>query len=275
MDDYKIIVEEQHQTVMAHYEVQERPAEGYQSEAQLETALINQLMAQGYVYHVIHNEEGLLRNLREQLEALNGIKLSDSEGARLLPMISNEQMTIQDKTEMLQGKGYILALTLDSGETKNIRLIDKQNIHNNVLQVINQYEAAYAATTGQGGLVANGPHRTEEARRSHQGSLQPNQPLSARLVLGRKRDVRLRSGLRHLERHRNEILLQYHSLRQREGERRKPSQTQDRRQHLRVHQLLDRPGESQADRPQGLHHLVLCQAHHPEHPDQILRLQRR
>ncbi len=139
MDDYKIIVEEQHQTVMAHYEVQERPAEGYQSEAQLETALINQLMAQGYVYHVIHNEEGLLRNLREQLEALNGIKLSDSEWARLLPMISNEQMTIQDKTEMLQGKGYILALTLDSGETKNIRLIDKQNIHNNRLQVTNQY----------------------------------------------------------------------------------------------------------------------------------------
>ncbi len=92
MDDYKIIVEEQHQTVMAHYEVQDRPAEGYQSEAQLETALINQLMAQGYVYHVIRDEKGLLRNLREQLEALNGITLSDSEWARLLPMISNEQM---------------------------------------------------------------------------------------------------------------------------------------------------------------------------------------
>ena len=139
MDDYKIIVEEQHQTVMAHYEVQDRPAEGYQSEAQLETALINQLMAQGYVYHIIRNEEGLLRNLREQLELLNNIQLSDSEWARLLPMISNEQMTIQDKTEMLQGKGYILALKLDNGETKNIRLIDKQNIHNNRLQVTNQY----------------------------------------------------------------------------------------------------------------------------------------
>lgn len=148
MDDYKIIVEEHHQTVMAHFEVQERPAEGYQSEAQLETALINQLMAQGYVYHVIRDEKGLLRNLREQLEALNNIKLSDSEWARLLPMITNEQMTILDKTEMLQGKGYILALTLDSGETKNIRLIDKQNVHNNHLQVTNQY-------TEEGGAYKN------------------------------------------------------------------------------------------------------------------------
>ena len=112
MDDYKIIVEQEHQTVMAHYDVPVKPDGAYQSEAKLENAFINQLMAQGYVYHIIHNEEGLLRNLREQLEVLNEIHLSDSEWARLLPMISNEQMTIQDKTEMLQGKGYILALKL-------------------------------------------------------------------------------------------------------------------------------------------------------------------
>jgi type I restriction enzyme R subunit len=120
--------------------VQQRPSEGYQSEAQLENALIDQLMAQGYVYVLVKNEEGLLRNLREQLEGLNNIRLSDSEWARLLPMISNEQMGIKEKTEMLQGKGYILNLTLDSGETKNIKLIDKTNVYNNRLQVINQYE---------------------------------------------------------------------------------------------------------------------------------------
>ncbi len=130
MDEYKIILEEK-QTVMARYDVEPKPGEGYQSEAQLETALINQLMGQGYVYHIIRNEEGLLLNLREQLEALNDIHLSDSEWARLLPMISNEQMTILDKTEMLRGKGYILDLKLDNGQTKNIKLIDKQNIHNN------------------------------------------------------------------------------------------------------------------------------------------------
>ena len=99
MDDYKIIVEQEHQTVMAHYDVMPKAAEGYQSEAKLEHDLINQLMGQGYVYVVVKNEEGLLRNLRDQLELLNDIKLSDSEWARLLPMISNEQMTILDTFE--------------------------------------------------------------------------------------------------------------------------------------------------------------------------------
>ena len=140
MDDYKIIVEQEHQTVMAHYEVQPKPAEGYQSEARLEAALIQQLQSQGYEYVNVKNEDGLLLNLRRQLELLNDVVLSDMEWSRLLPMISNEQMNIEDKTEMLQGKGYILNLKLDNGLTKNIKLIDKQNVYNNRLQVINQYE---------------------------------------------------------------------------------------------------------------------------------------
>ena len=140
MDDYKIIVEQEHQTVMAHFEVLAKPDGGYQSEAKLETALINQLIGQGYEYVKVKNEEGLLSNLRLQLEKLNDVKLSDAEWKRLLPHISNEQMTIQDKTEVIQGKGYIIALKMDNGQTKNIKLIDKQNIYNNRLQVINQYE---------------------------------------------------------------------------------------------------------------------------------------
>ena len=55
MDDYKIIVEQEHQTVMAHYDVMPKAAEGYQSEAKLEHDLINQLMGQGYVYVVVKN----------------------------------------------------------------------------------------------------------------------------------------------------------------------------------------------------------------------------
>ena len=145
MDDYKIIVEQEHQTVMAHFEVEPKPAEGYQSEARLEQALIRQLQAQGYEYAKVKDEAGLLKNLRQQLELLNDVTLSDAEWARLLPMISNEQMTIQDKTEMLQGKGYVLNLTMDSGLTKNIRLLDKQNVYNNRLQVINQYEVTDGA----------------------------------------------------------------------------------------------------------------------------------
>ena len=139
MDDYKIIIEQEHQTVMAHYEVPPRGPEGYQSEAALERDFIQQLMSQGYEYAKVKDEAGLLRNLRRQLELLNDITLSDSEWSRLLPMISNEQMTIEDKTEMLQGKGYILNLRLDSGQMKNIKIIDKTNVYNNRLQVMNQY----------------------------------------------------------------------------------------------------------------------------------------
>ena len=139
-DDYKLILEQDHQTVMAHYEVAAKPAGGYQSEAALEQAFISQLVSQGYEYaRSVKDEASLLANLRQQLELLNDVSLSDGEWRRLLPLISNEQMTIEDKTEMLQGKGYILALTLDNGLTKNIRLWDKQNVHNNRLQVINQY----------------------------------------------------------------------------------------------------------------------------------------
>ena len=145
MDDYKIIVEQEHQTVMAHYEVEAKPAEGYQSEAKLEEALIKQLQGQGYEYVQVKDEAGLLKNLRRQLELLNDITLSDTEWNRLLPLISNDQMTIQDKTEMIQGKGYILNLTMDNGQSKNIKLIDKTNIYNNRLQVTNQYEVSDGA----------------------------------------------------------------------------------------------------------------------------------
>lgn len=139
-DDYKIIVEEKNQTVMAHYEVEAKADGGYQSEARLEAEFIKQLQSQGYEYaKQVKDEASLLENLRRQLELLNDVTLSDSEWARLLPMISNDQMTILDKTEMIQGKGYILSLKMDNGREKNIKILDKGNIYNNRLQVINQY----------------------------------------------------------------------------------------------------------------------------------------
>lgn len=63
MDEYKIILEEK-QTVMARYEVEPKSGEGYQSEAQLERALIKQLADQGYEYAKIKDEAALLENLR-------------------------------------------------------------------------------------------------------------------------------------------------------------------------------------------------------------------
>jgi type I restriction enzyme R subunit len=45
---------------------------------------------------------------------------------------------IEEKTAIIQDDSVQL-LTRDDGSVKNIRLIDKDNIHNNSLQVINQY----------------------------------------------------------------------------------------------------------------------------------------
>ena len=78
MDDYKIIVEQEHSTVMAHYEVEPKPAEGYQSEAKLERSLIQQLQRQGYEYAWIKCEADLLVNLRKQIELLNELTMSDA-----------------------------------------------------------------------------------------------------------------------------------------------------------------------------------------------------
>jgi len=137
--EFKIVIEQEESTVIAHYEHSGRDNTGYQSEAQLEKALIEQLCRQGYDYPDIHTEEQLINNLRKQLETLNNITFSNAEWKRLFDNdIANETYTVERKTEIIQ-KDHIRLLTLDDGTTKNIYLIDKRNIHNNHLQVINQY----------------------------------------------------------------------------------------------------------------------------------------
>ena len=139
MDTFNIIAEQEHTTVMAHYEALPREDNGYQSEAALEAAFIKQLTEQGYERVNITKEIDLIANLRQQMNRLNGLTLSDSEWKRLFEQhIASPQMTIEDKTERIQ-KTEIVNITLDNGNSQNIKLIDKKNIHNNHLQVLNQY----------------------------------------------------------------------------------------------------------------------------------------
>jgi type I restriction enzyme R subunit len=139
MDKYHIIAEQEHTTVMSHYEALPREDNGYQSEAALEEALIKQLTEQGYERVNITSEAVLVVNLRRQMERLNGLKLSDKEWKQLFEQhIASEQMTIEDKTERIQLK-EIVNITLDNGNSQNIKLIDKKDVFNNHLQVLNQY----------------------------------------------------------------------------------------------------------------------------------------
>ena len=143
---YNIIAELEDSTVVAKYEFSERTRTGYQSENELEKALIAQLQSQGYEYKSkLVTDKQMVENLRDCLQKLNNITLTDSEWNQLLKQIADNSKDIEDKTDTIQ-RNEILNITLDNGATKNIKLIDKKSIHNNILQVINQYkpeEGAY------------------------------------------------------------------------------------------------------------------------------------
>jgi type I restriction enzyme R subunit len=140
MNKYSMVAENPRSTVVAEYTPATRRASDYQSEAELEQALIDQLQKQAYEYLKITNEIDLTLNLRSQLEKLNDYKFTDIEWERFFTTkLANSNEGIVEKTVKIQ-EDHIQLLTRDDGTVKNIYLLDKSNIHNNSLQVINQYE---------------------------------------------------------------------------------------------------------------------------------------
>ncbi len=139
MSYFNIVAESSDSTVVTEYKPETKRSEGYQSEAELEQEFIRLLCELGYEYLTIHKEADLIANLRAQLEKLNNYSFSDDEWNRFFgEVIANKNAGIIEKTRMIQ-EDYVRVLKRDTGESKNITLIDKKNIHNNSLQVINQY----------------------------------------------------------------------------------------------------------------------------------------
>ncbi len=119
----------------------------YQSEAALEKTFIEQLQLQAYDYLPLTSEAELIANLRRQLEKLNKISFSGAEWERFFgTCIAGANDGIIEKTARIQ-EDHIQVLKRDDGTTKNVYLLDKANIHNNALQVINQYESAGVRAT--------------------------------------------------------------------------------------------------------------------------------
>ena len=140
MPYFNIVAETTESTVITEYEPVPRRSDSYQSEAELEKEFIRLLTEQGYTYLNIHKEADLIVNLRERLEELNNIKFTDSEWEQFFTTaIANPNDKIEDKTQTIQ-EDYVKVLKRKDGTSKNIRLIDKKNVHNNRLQVLNQYE---------------------------------------------------------------------------------------------------------------------------------------
>ena len=139
MNKYNIVMEMTDSTVVAEYEPLKNRSDAYQSEAALENEFIKMLTEQGYEYLKINDSTALVNNLRTQLELLNDYKFTDSEWTRFFNTnIANNNDGIVEKTKKIQ-TDHIQVLKRDNGTSKNISLIDKKNIHNNRLQVINQY----------------------------------------------------------------------------------------------------------------------------------------
>ena len=140
MPYFNIVAETNQNTVVTEYEPVKARSDSYESEAALEKEFIRILGEQGYQYLPIHTEEDLIANLRERLEELNKYKFSDTEWERFFSTcIANPNNHIPEKTGKIQ-EDFVQVLKRDDNMTKNITLIDRKNIHNNRVQVINQYE---------------------------------------------------------------------------------------------------------------------------------------
>lgn len=142
MPYFNIVAETDESTVVSEYIPDGNQSDSYQTEAQLESEFIRQLCSQGYEYLNIHHENELIANLRIQLEKLNSYNFTDNEWKRFFSdNIANKNEGIVEKTRKIQ-EDYIQTLRRDDGTSKNLCLIDKKNIHNNFLQVLNQYEVS-------------------------------------------------------------------------------------------------------------------------------------
>ena len=136
------IAEMQGGIVLARFEKPERRVEEYQTESQLEENMINNLVSQGYERLDVRSMDDLYANLRVQIEKLNDVRFSDSEWKRfLLEYLDAPNDGIIEKTRKIQ-ENYIYDFIFDNGRLRNIKIIDKKNIHNNHLQVVNQVTVA-------------------------------------------------------------------------------------------------------------------------------------
>ena len=142
MTQYKTIAESNNFIVLDQYnKFVEEPNAGYQTEGSLEREFIRDLQAQGYEYlQGLNSHDALVKNLRVQLQRLNNVVFSDAEWRRFLEeYLDKPSDSLIEKTRKVHDD-YIYDFVFDNGCIQNIYLLDKKNLANNTLQVINQFE---------------------------------------------------------------------------------------------------------------------------------------
>ena len=124
--------------ILANYEKILQVQESYQSEAELEESMIKNLVLQGYERFNGKTSDDLYKNLKIQIEKLNKVTFTDEEWKRFLTeYLDSPNDGMIEKTRKIQ-ENHIYDFIFDDGYLKNIKIIDKKNIHNNFLQVTNQ-----------------------------------------------------------------------------------------------------------------------------------------
>ena len=129
-------------TVVSEYKRDSKKSSSIQSESDLERDLIQRLQGLGYEYlENLNNEESLIENLKKQIEALNNISFSNTEwNTFFASCIASNNDDIVKKAKKIQGDDYLQNLIRDDGSNINIKLIEKNDVLKNKLQVINQYK---------------------------------------------------------------------------------------------------------------------------------------
>ncbi|MBP1184194.1 type I restriction endonuclease subunit R [Methylobacterium sp. PvR107] len=117
-------------------------ADSYQSEADLERELVQDLRNQGYEFLDLKSTDAMLVNVRTQLQALNAVQFTEKEWARFVETyLDRPSDSATDKTRKLHDD-YIFDFVFDDGRIQNIHLVDKANVCRNKVQVIKQFEQA-------------------------------------------------------------------------------------------------------------------------------------
>lgn len=143
VEQAKPIVESKNFIVLDRYSSDWTAADRYQSEAELERELIQDLCNQGYEFLPnLTSQAAMLANVRLRLEALNSVSFSDDEWDRFVrTYLDRPSEGIVDKTRKVHDD-YIHDFVFDDGRIQNIYLFDKDNTARNTLQIIKQFEQA-------------------------------------------------------------------------------------------------------------------------------------
>lgn len=137
MSNSDIVTQTTKDTVVGNYIPTGKCSDNYQDIDALAKEFLDLLCHQGYDDRItFDDEEGMVVNLRTNLELLNDYHFTDTEWCRFFnDCIANPNEHILEKSRKLQGD-FVQVLTRDDGTTKNIILINKNDIAQNHLEVL-------------------------------------------------------------------------------------------------------------------------------------------